>query len=91
MGTCCEKKGAQPGTLRQVLMGGGERFQREGIHVYLWLIHVVVRQKPTQYCKAIILQLKRNFLKKLKKEKPVELTIRGQVEPLGCWPEEFDC
>ena len=55
------------------------------------MIHPVVWQKPTQYCKAIILQLKRNFLKKLKKEKPVELTIRGQVEPLGCWPEEFDC
>ena len=26
--------------------------------VYLWLIHIEVWQKPTQYCKAIILQLK---------------------------------
>ena len=25
----------------------------------LWLIHVDVRQKPTQYCKAIILQVKK--------------------------------
>jgi len=25
---------------------------------HLWLIHVDVWQKPTQYCKAIILQLK---------------------------------
>ena len=40
------------------------RFKREGTYVYLWLIHVDVWQKPTQYCKAIILQLKINkFLK----------------------------
>ena len=33
------------------------------IYVYLLLIHVVVQQKPTRYCKAIILQLKikKNF------------------------------
>ena len=39
--------------------------------LYLWLIHVVVWQKPTQYCKAIILQSIINFLEKknLKKEK----------------------
>ena len=30
----------------------------EGGGVYLWLIHVDVWQKPTQYCKAIIFQLK---------------------------------
>ena len=35
-------------------MGG--RFEKEGI--YVRLIHIVVRQKPTQQCKAIILQLK---------------------------------
>ena len=34
----------------------GERFKREGIHVYLWLIHVAVSQKTTKFCKAIILQ-----------------------------------
>ena len=34
--------------------------------MYLCLIHVVVRQKPTQYCKTIILQLKINKLKKMK-------------------------
>ena len=28
-----------------------------GIHVYLWLIHVNVWQKPLQYCKVISLQL----------------------------------
>ena len=39
----------------------GERFKREVIYVYLWLIHVEVRQKTTKFCKAIILQLKKNF------------------------------
>ena len=29
-----------------------------GRYTYLWLIHVDVWQKPTQFCKAIILQLK---------------------------------
>ena len=29
--------------------------------VYIWLIHVDVWQKPTQYYKASILQLKKNF------------------------------
>ena len=41
----------------------GERFKREGTYMYLWLIHVDVWQKPTQYCKATILQLKINKLK----------------------------
>ena len=36
-------------------------FKREGIYVYLWLIHVKVWQK-TKFCKAIILQLKFFFL-----------------------------
>jgi len=36
---------------------GGSRRKR---HVYLSLIHVDVWQKPTKYCKAIILQLKIN-------------------------------
>jgi len=38
----------------------GGKFRREGTYVYLWLIHVDVCQKPTQYCKAIFLQLKIN-------------------------------
>ena len=39
-------------------VGDGRRFKRVGTYVYLWLIHVHVSQKATQYCKAIILQLK---------------------------------
>ena len=34
-------------------------FQQVSSYVYLWLIHVDVWQKPTQHCKAIILQLKK--------------------------------
>ena len=45
----------------------GGSFRREGTRVYLWLIHVDVWQEPTQYCKAIILQLKINLKNKLKK------------------------
>ena len=33
---------------------GGE-FQKEGTYVYLMLTHVDVWQKPSQYCKVIIL------------------------------------
>jgi len=42
-------------------VGGGREVQ-EGAYV---LIHVDVWQKPTQPCKAIILQLKINKLKKI--------------------------
>ena len=35
------------------------------MYTYVWLIHVDVWQKPMQYCKAITLQLKTNFLKKM--------------------------
>ena len=38
----------------------GRRFKRAGTYVYLWLIHVNVGQKPTQYSKAVVLQLKIN-------------------------------
>ena len=42
----------------------GRSFKREWAYVYIWLIHVDVWQKPAQYYKAIILQLK---IKKLEK------------------------
>ena len=42
--------------LKQIKTKGmGGRFKREGIYVYLWLIHVEVQQKTTKFCKAIIL------------------------------------
>ena len=62
---CCMMQGAQTRcSVTTWLGGGGREDKREGIYVYLWLIHVDVWQKPTQYCKAIFLQLKMNvFLK----------------------------
>ena len=50
-------------------------FRREGTYAHLWLIHIVVRQKPTQHRKAIILQLK---VKKKKKTKESACQCRGQ-------------
>ena len=38
--------------------GSGRGIQDGGTHVYPWLIHVNVWQKPPQYCKVIVLQLK---------------------------------
>ena len=41
------------------------RLEMEGMHAYkIWLIHVVIWQKPTQHCKAIIFQLKEISFKK---------------------------
>ena len=42
--------------------GSGRRLEREGIYVYIQLIHIVVKQKLTQHCKAIILQFLKNAL-----------------------------
>ena len=39
--------------------GLGGRPHREGIYVYLELIHADAWQKPAQHCKAIILQCKK--------------------------------
>ena len=41
--------------VRREVRGG---FRMEGIYVYLGPIHIDVWQKPSQYCKVIILQLK---------------------------------
>ena len=57
--------------------GLGGRLRRKGIYVYLWLIHVVVPEKPTQHSKAIFLQLK----KKKKLERKNKLNLK-QVEKI---------
>ena len=49
-----------------------------GLYLYLWLIHIVVQQKTTQHCKAVILQLKIN----LKKE-PIFLPSSRYLEKLS--------
>ena len=51
----------------------GESFKREERYV---LIHVDVWQKPTQHCKAIILQLKTNTFKKPIYSKFCELQLK---------------
>ena len=53
----CTKLGPGGGGRRMGREMGGS-FMSEGIHVYLWMIHVDVSQKTTKSCKAIILQLK---------------------------------
>ena len=63
--SCCgAQASARCSVTTQGEMGGvvGGRLKRQGICVYLWLIHVVVQWKLTQHCGAIILQLKIIFL-----------------------------
>ena len=53
---------------------GGGRGVQDGEHMYPWLIHVNVWQKPLQYCKVISLQLK---WEKKKKEQSYKLEFIG--------------
>ena len=57
------------------------RFKREGIYVYLWVIHVEVWQKTSKLCKAIILPLKN----KLKKEVQIYLLMDQAQHPHMGW------
>ena len=41
--------------------GGGGRLKSEETYICLGLIHVDALQKPSQYCKVIILQLKMKY------------------------------
>ena len=73
------------------------RFKREQTYVHLWLIHVDIGQKPTQYCKAIILQLNNKFFQKKKNVSwkqgrriqkaregiPLHVLIHGVVDATG--------
>ena len=60
-------------------MGG--RVKREGIYVYILLIHVIVQQKLIQHCKAIILQLKINLKneKITTKKTPQDMKVQDQM------------
>ena len=49
------------GELEGWAKGVGGRSEREGTCVYLKLIHLVVRQKLTQHCKATISLFLKNF------------------------------
>ena len=56
----------------------GGRFKREGTRVNLWLTHVVVWQKRTQHCKAIVLKFKINL--KIKKKE----ALQNALDEEGC-------
>ena len=58
-------------------MGG--KFKREGAYVYLWLMHSNVKQRPTQYCQAIILQLKINLNIKQRHKINIEKSLANNV------------
>ena len=69
----------------------GRRFKREGTYVYLRLIHVDVWQKPTLYCKAIILLQINNFFKdSLKKQKNKEEILKVTKEKRNKCPLTAD-
>ena len=57
--------------------------------VYLWLNQVVPWQKPTQYCKAIILQLKNKVQKIINRNKtkwiPKKLPLRSMGTSAQCY------
>jgi len=38
----------------------GGRYKREETYIYLWLIHVDIWQKPSQYCNYLLIKNK-NF------------------------------
>ena len=40
-------------------VGVGGRAKRDGIYVYIQLVHFIVQQKLTQHCKATISQFKK--------------------------------
>ena len=42
--------------------GEGERSNREGICVHIWLIHFIVQQKLARSCKVIIFQFLKNVI-----------------------------
>ena len=82
-------------------MRGGGRVRREGTYVYLRLVHVDVRQRPTQYCESITLPFKKlNFLSKfffnwglgegvpLLKEASLRLSPQARAGPVSPEPQE---
>ena len=69
---------------------GERRLRREGTHEYLWWIHAVVWKKPTQYCKAIIIQLKKKKRKIQVPEKKCTLIVRLDGRSAFCQHESTE-
>ena len=68
MGICCMTQETQPALCNNLEGWDGRKvarkFKRKGTCVFLRLIYVDVWQKPTQFCKAISLQLNKFKIKK---------------------------
>ena len=58
----------------------GGRFKREGVHVYIHLIHFIVQQRLTRRCRAIILQLERNENALCVVQRTQHIAISGSME-----------
>ena len=59
----------------------GGRLKREGAYICLWLVHVDVWLKPTQYCRVIYLAIKNDFFKKRHSDSKWQLLSReGALE-----------
>ena len=58
-------QGTQSGALTAWMGGwGGREVWGGGTHTHLWQTHAGVWQRPTQHCRAVILQLKVSVSKK---------------------------
>ena len=60
-------------------MGFERKLKREGIYVYIWLIHIVVQEKLTHHCKAIIL----NQISSVTQSRP------SLCDPMDCSTPDF--
>ena len=69
----------------EVRSGGGDTCM--GTHVCLWPSHVDIWQRPSQYCKVIILQLNK-FLKVSGKESTCNAGDLGSIPGSGKLPGE---
>ena len=73
-------------------MDNGRKSQEGGLCTYLYLIDVDVWQRPTQYCKAMILLLKINKLNKNKRKERERKKRIPEFSDLSClcvWGPEF--
>ena len=76
--------------------GGTEVHDMGGIYVYTWLIHFIVQQKITQYCRATVLQLEKkddDVISMFGKLGVKTLREREEKWPLtrNCWMPECCC
>ena len=81
VGSCGKQRELNPLTLTLTYRGGmgwvvGERFKKEGTYIYLWLIHIVVCQKPTHYnYSSIKNKILRIWMEKRKRRKHTKMLM----------------